>query len=284
MPANSALRRITKKVLQGFLSNSGGYKYFQAFSKAMDIRNGSWSEPELDLIPFAIKPGETALDLGANFGLYTYHLSRALQGSGQIYAFEPVPFTFATLRLVGKLLRFRNVKLIEKGCSDKADKIVFEVPVQNSGALAAGQAYIGGRHDDRDGKEKQVRWTGTTEVTCEVVSLDEFLPEVGDLSLIKCDIEGAELLAFRGARQMIANNLPSVICEINPWFLEGFGIRLEDLTGFFFDLGFRLYHYRSQNGRSALFPVAVEDVVEDNYVFIHPQRISRFAPILAAES
>src|SRR6266850_5412978 len=126
MLANSALRRITKRVLHVFVSNSGGYKYFQALSKAMDIRNGSWSEPELDLIPLAVKPGETALDLGANFGLYTYHLSRALQGSGQIYAFEPVPFTFATLQLVGKLLRFRNVKLIEKGCSDKADKISFE--------------------------------------------------------------------------------------------------------------------------------------------------------------
>jgi len=281
MPANSSLRRITKRILQGILSNSGGYKYFQAISKAMDIRNGSWSEPELDLIPLAIKPGETALDLGANFGLYTYHLSRALQGSGQIYAFEPVPFTFATLQLVGKLLRFRNVKLIEKGCSDKADKVSFEVPVQTSGALAAGQAYIGGRRDDRDGKEQQVRWAGTTEVTCEVVSLDEFLPDVGDLSLIKCDIEGAELMAFRGARQMIAKHLPSVICEINPWFLEGFGIRLEELTGFFFDLGFRLYHYRSQNGHAALFPVEKENLVEDNYVFIHPQRISRFSSILA---
>ena len=283
MPANSALRRITKKVLQGFLSNSGGYKYFQALSKAMDIRNGSWSEPELDLLPYAIKPGETALDLGANFGLYTYHLSRVLRGSGQIYAFEPVPFTFATLSLVGKILRFRNVKLIEKGCSDKADKITFEVPVQNSGALAAGQAYIGGRRDDREGKEKQVRWTGTTEVTCEVVRLDEFLPDVDQVSLIKCDVEGAELLAFRGAKQIISKNLPSVICEINPWFLEGFGIALEDLTGFFFDLGFRLYHYRSENGRSALFPVEIEDVVEDNYIFIHPQKISRFASILASE-
>lgn len=264
------------------MSDSGGYKYFQAISKAMDIRNGSWSEPELALIPLALKPGETALDLGANFGLYTYHLSRALQGSGQIYAFEPVPFTFATLQLVAKLLRFRNVQLIEKGCSDKAGKILFEVPVQTSGALAAGQAYIGGRRDDREGKEQQVRWAATREVEAEVISLDEFLPEVGELSLIKCDVEGAELMAFRGAREMITKHLPSVICEINPWFLEGFGIRLEELTGFFFDLGFRLYHYRSQGDRDALFPVQIEDVVEDNYVFIHPQRLSRFSSIMAA--
>src|SRR6185436_8309661 len=97
MPANSAFRRVTKKVLHGFLGDSS-YKNFQAISKATDIRNGSWSE--LDLIPFAVQPGEAALDLGANFGLYGYHLAKVLGRAGRIYAFEPVPFTFETLRLV----------------------------------------------------------------------------------------------------------------------------------------------------------------------------------------
>lgn len=284
MAANSALRKIAKNVLHGVLRNESAYRYFQALSKAMDIRNGSWSEPELDLIPLALQPGETALDLGANFGLYTHHISRALQGSGHVYAFEPVPFTYATLQLVGKLLRFRNATLIEKGCSDKADRITFEVPLQTSGALSTGQAYIGGRRDDREGSEQQVRWSGTTQVNCEVVKLDEFLPELKDLSLIKCDIEGAELLAFRGAEKMITEHLPSVICEINPWFLEGFGIRLEELTGFFFDKGFGLYHYRSENGARGLVPVPIENVQEDNYVFIHPQRLSRFSSVLPANS
>jgi len=279
MPANSALRRVTKKVLHGFLGDSS-YKYFQAVSKAKDIRNGSWSEPELDLIPFAVQPGETALDLGANFGLYCYHLAKVLGRSGRIYAFEPVPFTFETLRLVAKLLGFRNVTLFEKGCAEEAGRISFEVPVQTSGAFAAGQAYIGGRRDDREGKEQQVRWAGTRQVVCEVVKLDDFLPEVESLSLIKCDIEGAELLAFRGAKKMIAKHLPSVICEINPWFLEGFGIRLDELLAFFSEQGYRLYHYRTEAGRGVLNPVEANEVVEDNYIFIHPSRLARFASLL----
>jgi len=279
MPANSALRRVTKKVLHGFLGDSS-YKYFQAVSKAKDIRNGSWSEPELDLIPFAVQPGETALDLGANFGLYCYHLAKVLGRSGRIYAFEPVPFTFETLRLVAKLLGFRNVTLFEKGCAEEAGRISFEVPVQTSGAFAAGQAYIGGRRDDREGKEQQVRWAGTRQVVCEVVKLDDFLPEVESLSLIKCDIEGAELLAFRGAKKMIAKHLPSVICEINPWFLEGFGIRLDELLAFFSEQGYRLYHYRIEAGRGVLNPVEANEVVEDNYIFIHTSRLARFASLL----
>lgn len=172
--------------------------------------------------------------------------------------------------------------LFEKGCSEEAGRISFAVPVQASGAYAAGQAYIGGRRDDRKGKETQVRWSGTKEVICEVVALDDFLPEIEDLSLIKYDVEGAELFAFRGARKIISKHLPTIICEINPWFLEGFNVRLEDLIAFFFEFGYRLYHYRTDEGGPALFPVELKDVVEDNYLFIHPQALSRFSSLLRA--
>jgi FkbM family methyltransferase len=278
--ANSALRRLAKQILYPVV-NDRSYRYFQGISKAWDIRTGSWSEPELDLIPFAVRPGETVLDIGANYGVYSYHLSRAVGSSGRVYAFEPVPFTYATLQLVAKILRFRNVELIEKGCSDKSGEVTFAVPVQTSGAIAAGQSYIGGRDDARAGREQQVRWTGTKSIVCEVVALDEFLPRTSELSFIKCDIEGAELLAFRGAEKLISRFLPSVVCEINPWFLEGFGIRLEQLTGFFFDRGYGLYFYSVENQQRRLRAVEVKDVVEDNYLFIHPQRCSRFAALLS---
>jgi FkbM family methyltransferase len=204
-----------------------------------------------------------------------------LGSSGKVYAFEPVPFTFETLQLVSRILGFRNVTLVEKGCSEAGGRISFEVPVQASGAFAAGQAYIGGRRDDREGKEQQVRWAGTRQVECEVVALDEFLPKLKDLSLIKCDVEGAELLAFRGAKKLIAEHLPSIICEINPWFLEGFGIRLDELLDFFGDQNYGLYFYRQGEGPALLTPVEAKDVVEDNYIFIHPSRLERFSSILA---
>ncbi len=280
MGANSAARRLAKSILYPVL-NEHTYQYFQAASKAWDIRRGKWTEPEIDLIPLALEPGETALDIGANYGLYCYHLSRFTGARGRIYAFEPVPFTFRTLAVVARLLRLSNVELIPKGCSDRSGEITFTVPVQASGAMAAGQAYIGGRNDDREGKESQVRWVGTRDVTAEVVALDQFLPKLERLSLIKCDIEGAELLAFRGAEKMIDEHSPTVICEINPWFLEGFGIRLEELTGFFFDKGYKLYHYRTDGGRGRLREVKAEEVAEDNYIFIHPSRRERFSSLLA---
>jgi FkbM family methyltransferase len=199
MGANSAARRLVKRVLYPVLNDST-YQYMQAVSKAWDIRTGSWTEPELDLIPYAVEPGDTAFDIGANFGMWSYHLQRHL-GGGRVYAFEPVPFTHRTLRQVARLLRFRNVEVIPKGCGDKTGEITFTVPVQASGAVAAGLAYRSGRNDDRAGRETQVRWAATRDIKGEVVALDEFLPGVERLSLVKCDIEGAELYALttRGA-------------------------------------------------------------------------------------
>lgn len=277
--SDSRLRNLIKKMLYPVL-NERTYQYIQAISQAWDIRSGSWKEAELELVPYALKPGESALDIGANFGLYCHHLSRAAGRKGRVYAFEPVPFTYQTLSRIVRLLRLRNVTIVEKGCSDRAGEIKFEVPLQPSGAMASAVAYVGGRNDDREGREGQVRWTATREVTGEVVAIDEFLPQLDNLSLIKADIEGAEMFAFRGAAKTIDRHLPTVICEINPWYLGGFNIRLDELTGFFFDRGYELYQYRTDEGRPRLHPTDAKDVIEDNYVFVHPSRKERFAALL----
>ncbi len=280
MGANSLLRKVTKRLLYP-LTNEKTYKYLQAASKSWDIKKGSWSEPELDLVKLGLREGETALDIGANFGLYSNAMSRAVGKTGKIYAFEPIPFTYSTLVLVAKLLGFsRNVELVNKGCSNENGKITFSLPTQESGAASTGQAYIGVRNDDHAGKEQQVRWVGVREIEAEVVRLDDFLPEIEELSFIKADIEGAELFCFRGAEKLIRKHLPVVVCEINPWFLEGFGVTLKELTDFFFDLGYKMYFYEGENGAQRLREIPVNEVVEDNYVFLHPSRGERFSSVL----
>jgi FkbM family methyltransferase len=278
MAANSLVRRVIKRLLFPLLPQAG-YSYLQSLSMARDIRTGTYKEPELDLLPLAVREGETVVDMGANFGLYTYHLSRVVGPSGKVHAFEPIPYTHATLRRVVRRLGVCNAEIIPKGCSDKGGKVTFRLPLQSSGAISAGQAHIGRRNDDREGKESQVRWQGTREVACEVVALDDVLPDATDLSLIKCDIEGAELLAFRGAERLISRHHPTVICEINPWFLDGFGFRLEDLVHFFTEQGYALYRY-VDHPRSLRRIGDLATVDEDNYLFIHADRLGRFQSVL----
>lgn len=282
MGANSALRKLTKAVLYP-LSNEKTYKYVQAASKAWDIKNGSWAkeEPELDLIEIGLREGETALDIGGNYGLYTYNLSKRVGRKGKVYSFEPVPFTYKSLLIVAKLLGFaHNSELVNKGCSNENGKITFTIPVQQSGAIAAGLTYISGRNDDRDGKEIQVRWDATTEVEAEVVRLDDFLPEIDDLPFVKMDIEGAEYFCLQGAEKLFSKHLPATVCEINPWYLEGFGVKTEDVTKFFTDKGYKIFFYTNKDGEKKLEQVSVEEIVEDNYLFLHPSRFERFSALL----
>jgi FkbM family methyltransferase len=313
VPANSGLRRAAKKSL-GRFKDSAAYRYVQAGSKAWDIRTGSWNEPELDLIGYGVREGETALDIGANFGVWTYHLSRAVGSSGRVLAFEPIPYTCETLRAVARILQVSNAEIYGVGCGERTETVTFRAPLQESGMLAAGQVHFGDRQDDRPGKEGQVRWDATTEIVAEVVALDEFLPDPERVSLVKADIEGAEVFAFRGAERLLNEHLPTVVCEINPWFLEGFGQSVRDLTGLFFAKGYGLYSYlqgpsgpsertakapsgpsertakapsgpsegtaKAPSGPSLRAVPSADDVVEDNYVFIHPDRRERFGALL----
>lgn len=277
--SKSVLRKIAKRILFP-LFGERYYKYFQALGMARDIRTGKFHEPELKLVPLVAREGDTVLDLGANYGLYTVHLSRAVGRAGTVHAFEPIPFTFATLQVIVRLFGLRNVRLVPKGCSDSAGRVEFAVPLQASGALSAGQAYLGARNDDHAGKEGQVRWSKTTSIPAEVVPLDDYGPDLDNVTFIKADIEGAELLAFRGAERLIERNRPTVLCEINPWFLDGFGLRLEELLRFFADRGYSLYRYGEPEHR--LLPISsAEEVTEANYLFVHPRWARRLAGVLS---
>ncbi|HSO33789.1 MAG TPA: FkbM family methyltransferase [Labilithrix sp.] len=269
----------------------GTYSLLQAVAMGWDIRRGAWYEAELELLPLALRPGETAIDVGANFGLYAYHMSRAVGPTGKVWSFEPIPFTARTFRLIQRALRFGgNVELVAKGCGEKAGQIAFTVPVMKSGAISAGLVHMG-RNDDRPGKDKHASYE-TREVVCDVVMLDDFLRDARDVALIKCDIEGADLFAMRGARETLAQHHPTVIIEITPWYLEGFGLRVDDVTKFFEGLGYRCYRYEngspvgsykkhaSDPSARKLIPTRSEDIYEDNWIFIHPSRQDRFGKLL----
>ncbi|HEY0714594.1 MAG TPA: FkbM family methyltransferase [Polyangia bacterium] len=275
MPANSLPRRLLKTALTPVV-NTRGYHVLRNLAMAWDIRSGAWKEPEIDLIKYVVKPGDTAIDIGANFGIYSYHLAQAVAPTGRVYAFEPIPTTTKGFRLIARLLRFKNVELVEKGCGDRAETINFRVPLQDNGAVIPGVVHAASRNDSRNGREQHARFEKYTELPCEIVRIDDFLPNLERVSFIKCDVEGADFLALRGARKTIERNRPLVVSEINPWFLDGFGIKLEEFVGFFTKMGYGLHRY--QDGR--LIPTPLEKVVEDNWVFLPEERRGQVASLL----
>ena len=132
MAGNSLPRRFVKKFIVPFIPE-GMRQYIQAAAMIKDFRDNNLikaKEPEALWARKHLKPGETALDVGANFGLYTYHLSKAVGDTGKVVSFEPIPATATTLKKVCRLLRLKNVSIVEKGCSNEPGVIKFSVPLQ----------------------------------------------------------------------------------------------------------------------------------------------------------
>ena len=175
MPAQSTPRRAAKRLLRPLLTDHF-YGTVQALTVARDIRAGTFAEPEMQIVPSAVLPGECAIDIGANLGMYLPTLSRAVGAHGRVYAFEPIPYTVATLRRVVKLLRLTNVEVNAQGCSQASGTISFRVPLQDSGALMTGQAHTAARDDDHPGREQQVRWERTRSIDADVIALDDRFP------------------------------------------------------------------------------------------------------------
>lgn len=227
-PAETAWREVAKRAFWRLLPE-GAYQRLLAYSKARDFTGGRFREPELDLIDSLVKPGSSAVDVGANHGMWTLALSRAVGAEGRVYSFEPVPFTFGVLSAVARRSGFDNVALINKGCSDRAAAMEMTVPLQRSGSSDDLQAHLSarGRSAAEDGR--------SATVLCEVTTLDAELAELAELdgiALLKLDIEGAELLALKGATDLIAAQRPAIVCEVDVDFLRGFDQEPGDVVSF----------------------------------------------------
>lgn len=52
---------------------------------------GEYDKAQIELLCSYIKPGDDVLDIGANIGLYSVYLSRAVGPEGRVLAVEPDP-------------------------------------------------------------------------------------------------------------------------------------------------------------------------------------------------
>src|SRR5262245_44379401 len=66
-------------------------------------------EPEMALTGSLVGKGDFAFDIGANVGVYTSELSRAVGPTGKVHSFEPVSENYDILTALIRKARFDNV-------------------------------------------------------------------------------------------------------------------------------------------------------------------------------
>jgi FkbM family methyltransferase len=148
--------------------------------------------------------GATVLDIGANRGIYTYWMSKKVGSNGRVISFEPQPELGAFLRDLTKSFKLDNVTIQNKGLSDKAGKLALFRNFVGSGGARLAQA---GEELPENGELHKVE--------VEVTTLDTFFQDkaLKNLAFIKCDVEGHELLVFRGGKETLKKHMPTILFE-----------------------------------------------------------------------
>ncbi|HYA42521.1 MAG TPA: FkbM family methyltransferase [Syntrophobacteraceae bacterium] len=179
-------------------------------------------EPHLyRIISKYAKLGKTALDIGANVGVFTLCMSRFVGSRGKVFAFEPIPETFEVLKKNVYQNQINNVIVVNKGVSDKHERTVFRISNGNFS-----MASMHWHCDDEN----------AVQVVAGNVALDQ-LDELKDenICFIKIDVEGAEGNVMSGMRGLLAGKRPVVFTECSTtgrhqsWdIMTGLGYRCFD--------------------------------------------------------
>jgi hypothetical protein len=105
-------------------------------------------------------------------------------------------------------------------------------------------------------------------ITVPTDTLDNLLQNqpLANLTLAKMDIEGAEILAFKGALSLLKQQRPHVwILEINDT-VSNFGHQKQDLVDFLNSYGYNLYRYSADTNQ--LSSVSIEEQQGNNVLAI----------------
>tara|TARA_Y100000590_G_scaffold130690_1_gene149252 strand:- start:13318 stop:14127 length:810 start_codon:yes stop_codon:yes gene_type:complete len=200
----SSLKSDTAEVWAGkmFLHPNDGLK--------LSIR-GFHDEEEAMMVKNNIKRDEIVVDLGAHIGYYTLMMAKLVGQNGKVFAFEPEPRNLKLLYKNIEVNSYRNIEVVPKAVSD----------INGECTLFVGQESFGA---NKIFKPKKTDTQEFEEIKTRTIRLDDYFEELGFLkkiSFIKMDIEGSEVRALQGMKNILESNENlKIFTEINRDALE----------------------------------------------------------------
>jgi FkbM family methyltransferase len=213
-----------------------------------------YEKAECDMTLRLIADGQNVFDIGGNYGWYSLLIARSR--AVRVFSFEPIPKTFAFLEENIALNRAGNIERFNFGFSDTEQDVEFYYYPE--GSVNASLANLSERDSVRS-------------IRCHVRRLDDFTKERGTrVDFIKCDVEGAELLVFRGGLETIRRDRPVVFCELLRKWSARFGYHPNDVIALFSAEGYGCFAIDGDR----LKPIrAIDDeTVETNFFFLHREK------------
>lgn len=188
------------------------------------LYDGNYEPGQTAFMASIVEADDVCVDVGANFGWYT-----TLMGSKakKTFAFEPLARSFEFLSRNVELNSL-NGRAIPKNAAVGAEPGSIRLVIDGS-ENESGLAHVAGPGE-----------SGSQEV--ELVTLDSELSEnIGQISLMKMDVEGSEIEVIRGASKVLGcDNPPVIVAEANNEALVHLGSSRDELCSLIRSHGYEI--------------------------------------------
>jgi FkbM family methyltransferase len=218
-------------------------------------------EKELgDLLKKVIRSNDVFLDIGANIGYFSL-LAATNYSSAKIISFEPVKHLFQKMNHNISINNIKNIETVNAAVGEiNEEKELFLSSPDNLGMSSFHQPGNYSRKKER----------------VKVVAIDDWFKTSGltKIDLIKLDIEGGELAALKGMKEVLQNFRPIVIVEINPETLSMFSLKPGDIYNYLNQLNFDGFIISETGGFECLKPNEISQTI--NVLFIHHEKVNAY--------
>ena len=194
------------------------------------ILYGEYEKREIELLCSHVKHGDTVLDIGANIGLYSLFLSRAVGLNGKVIAIEPDPENVEILKINLKNNKCKNVKVLQMALGSKTEEgDLFQIDT-NRGNLSLADL-------NKTGRSIKVPINRGDEILRKL----NIVPDVA-----KIDVEGAEPDIIKGLGFL---KPPIIQFEFVPEFFLGLNRNPKRFLNSLVSEGYVLNLIDSNNGK-----------------------------------
>jgi len=213
--------------------------YFQ-FKKIQD-------KSIIELCKSLVKPGDVIADIGANIGFYSSIFSGLSGTKGHVYSFEPDKKNFQKLKK--NISGLSNCTIVNAAVGTSTEKLKF---------------YTSHRLNVDHRTIEPEKFDAVMEVNC--FSLDDYLKDKTRLDLIKMDIQGAEMNALLGMKNILNSNKElKIISELWPYSMIRSGYKTEDLFTYLNGLGYSIRSIEPDGTKKQIILSDIKDRVEETF-------------------
>jgi FkbM family methyltransferase len=200
------------------------------FPQNLDFIDGSSELPVQRCVSQHVQPGGVFYDVGANVGFFSLLAGRRVGPGGAVYAFEPVSENATTVRRNTSLNQLENISVFEVAVDEKARTAELFITKWDGGSSLSRDAIPSSQLIEPR--------------SVQVVALDDFIAHKGlrPPTMVKVDVEGAEMGALRGMLNTLKRFRPVVLYEIDDRDRASMERRRGELDTLVTGLGYRITH------------------------------------------